>query len=160
MSDYLLADRAEQAFVNILTVPVRTALGLTAADANRCVAGRSSSVLQIPGVVCECEVGEEETKDTANFWVDAIISVLFHASDPADKAAVTKPAAQALLSAVNNAVYVDNLDAQLTDAVEQFHVFASSVQRLGGGRRTYDAERSCWIDSIHFRFLACAADLS
>lgn len=159
MSDYLLADRAESAFVAIIKPVVRTLLDLGASDYVPVVPGKDAGDRQGYMVTIVCEAGEEQLRDTGNFWVDTIIDV--QCPVRGDVGAATTPHAHDLnlLSAIHNAVYVTDLEAQLTAAVTEFTVFNSSVQR-GASIRARDEEGGNWHDQIRLRFLACASDLS
>lgn len=160
MSDYLLADRAEEAFVALLTEPVRTALSIAVDAPVPVYPGKNQQTKSINRVICEAEVGDEVTLYTGNFWVDATITIQFTATTQPGQVVDTKEKAETLQSAVNNALLVDDLESQLTAAAAQFHVFAGSVKRLASGPREYDAVESAWVDKLRFRFMACASDLT
>jgi hypothetical protein len=106
------------------------------------------------------EVGPEEPKDSGNFWVNMEIMVKVHApQEPGSKTATTTQA-QALLSAVNTAIYDGGLETTLNLAVTDFYCFVGSVIRPGWSPREYDAESDCWVDKLHIRFYGCASVLN
>ena len=149
MADYLLADRAELAWVTYLS----TIEGLPT-----CVAGKNATDKELPLVICECSVGEEETRLTGNFWVDSTITLVTTANPQAEDETPVKDSNLTYLSLLDNAIYVDNLEALLAASASEFHIFDVSVQRMGSTRNQDD--EGIWRDAINLRFMACASDIS
>lgn len=159
MSDYLLADLAEDSIVAVLTSPVRTALGLSASAEVPVLTSKRSAGRAMPLVDVLCLVGDEDVNNSGNFWVDASITVKTGGvRDAGESSAARKDVNQTLLSAVINALFVTDLEDQMTAAASPFHCFG--VSQRSGPVRSQDETSGAWLDTISIRFLACAADLA
>lgn len=72
-----------------------------------------------PCVACVAEQGDEHPADTGNYWFQCRVTV----KSNADRQEAEDPAADhaALVSEVNDALNIEELAAELSDAVEDFH---------------------------------------
>lgn len=158
MSDNLLAQRAGQAFAALLAPVYRTIAELPD-DADVPVYARDFTEIRTASMIeCSGDTGEEFPQYTGNFFVNVTVSAQTPSArepgrdDPKD-------IHLDLISAITNALHVDDLEAQLSAAVEDFHVFAGSMQRLGDDRPGTDGAMIL-RNTLSFRFLACASDLT
>lgn len=158
MSDYLLADLAEDAIIAVLTSSVRAALGLSSSAEVPVFPSKRSADRALPLVDVLCTVGDEDTNDSGNFWVDASITVKTGGvRDAGESSSVRKDFNQSILSAVTNTVFVDDFEDQITAAASPFTCFG--IASRSGPVRSQDEMSGAWTDTVFVRFLACAADI-
>lgn len=149
MSDFLLADRAESALVDVLS---------TAITPTPCYPAKYNLDKSVPIVLVECQVGGELVLQTGIYYVEAKVTVKTLSEQQPDSSDDPKTAALALLSLVHNVISASDLEAQLTASPTEFSVYETSIKRTGGTRS--QDEQGYWIDEINLRFVACAFDLS
>lgn len=159
---FLLNDKAEAALAAIVMPAAGTAQVFT---------GKTATDKQPPPVII-CSAAAEEQEDprgSGNFFVNCSVAIKTGAvvnedgtapadADQAALAAAVKAQNQALVAAVYGAVMVADLDAQMSEAINDFTVFPASVQ-FGAPESGRDAN-GVWIDVLHFRCYACGSALS
>ncbi len=152
----MINDKCEAAFVALLTAAIAELgeeVGVHPA--------KDSEDKTSPLVICDAQgEGEEEPKYTGNYWLDVSI-IVKHAGVPDEDGTETeadpKTLDLALLEAVKAVVSADELEAQLSGAVEAFTVFERSIIR-GSPIRGRD-EQGVWIDTFPIRLYCCDSAL-
>lgn len=143
MSEILLADRAEQAFVNLIEPAVRTLLGVNAAAAVPVVVSKDSTARNGYQVTARVDVGEEDVRYTGNHWCVATIEVQTPGiPQPGDRDSARLPNLN-LLSTVNTVLTSSTLEAQLTAAVQApttFTLRSAGESDVNGTYTKVDAE--------------------
>jgi hypothetical protein len=149
-----VCEAAEAALVELLTPVVATALDVAEAEAP-VYPGKNDATKDLPAVICRATRGEEYPRGTGNFWLTLEVELRHPARDESKQLTVNA----AVLEALRTVLQADDLDAQITSAAEDFHVFAGSLSREADGR-DFIEDDALWVDSIQMRCLACASDLA
>ncbi len=158
MAAFLVNDKLEAALVALITPAVSALTPIPAV-----VGGKASTDKEAPIVICDCQgEGEDDPQGTGNFWLRGEIQIKHTGvpnetgADPATADPIT--ANEALITAVCGAVMVDDLEAQLTAAVSDFHVFSGSAS-FSAPVRGQD-ENGNWVDTIALRVYCCGSALN
>jgi len=149
MSTFHLADKLESALQAVIS-PAVAAL----AEPANVYTGKQRVDKITPAVICMVTgEGEEEPVFTGNFWLSASVEIEHLAVDGSG-AGETRDQMELLNDAVAGAVFSDTLEASLSAAVPDFHVYKSGIIR--GTPTTEVHEHDIWVDIFPLRVYCIA----
>lgn len=150
MADNILAQKASEAFATLV---------MAVAGSVPVIAGENVENRAIDQIACNAVRDEETPLDTGNYVV--MVSVQIQTNATMQPGATVEPADThfALVSAITNALEVDDIASQLTAAADDFTVFPGTVRPQPEdieGNQVAGAFRN----TLNFKLIACASDLS
>lgn len=150
MADNILAQRASEAFATLV---------MAVAGSVPVIAGENVENRAIDQVACNAVRDEEYPLYTGNFWVMAKVQIQTNASKQPGATVDPDETHFAMVTAITNALEVDDIADQLTAAANDFTVFPGTVHKMPEdieGNQIAGAFRN----TLNFKFIACASDLS
>jgi hypothetical protein len=153
---FYLNDKVESALVAIITPGVDPGLGITITT------GKNSIDKGMPCIICWADGdGEEDPKDTGNFFINAEVQVKRSGVPNEDGTGLLpdpKVPDESLINAVFGPLLDDGLAASLSAAVPDFTVLPGGVFREAP-KRGYN-EEGAWVDSMALRLYCCGSSLA